>query len=516
MIGAFHSWSAWWNYVSISMQRQAATEANWRDQYNYLRAYYLSNGLYDVLRESFSRLRYSNEALSPLRNPAYRVVEFYAMKLWPGSLPDGLPITTDNKFLVEPIQQIWQWSNWSSEKQAVARTFAMYGDIFIKVATRSANNVVSRVYMQNLEPQTITEFDADERGYLTYVRIDVPQTKRDADGKLKPYTLTEVWDKSDMRFRRWEHEKNINVTIRELGTPTEEKSFANFGIDFIPVIWQPFKHIGDQRGMAAITPALDKIDEANRQATRLHQMLFRYNKPLWAATAGGVDSAGRPFPPPRLGGADGSTLVLNDDPTADDVVRLPGANQLEPLVPNLNYDAALNVIRDQMVEISRDLPEMIYSEIQERSELSGVAIRYLLEAAIDRLIEARGNAEAALIRAHQMAMTIGQAASLFKGLGSYEAGDLEHSFAPRPVLTLPELERAQVTQTYTSAGVPLVTAIRRSGWGDAEIEQMTKEKKEEQEQVQQGLATAMLNAQGNFDRGEQGGNNTDSTEEDVQ
>ena len=92
LIGAFSSWSAWWNYVTLTLNRGQEEEASWRNQYNYLRAYYLSNGLYDVLRESFREIGYTPEALRPLRNPAYRVVEFYAAKLWPGALPDALPI----------------------------------------------------------------------------------------------------------------------------------------------------------------------------------------------------------------------------------------------------------------------------------------------------------------------------------------------------------------------------------------------------------------------------------------
>ena len=501
LMGAFHSYSAWWNYVTLTAQRNTDQKTTWADQYNYLRAYVLNNGLYDVLRVTFAGLGMPPESLRPLRNPAYRVVSFYSAKLWPGTLPHALPIETDNQKIIPAIELLWQWSNWNSEKQSVSRLFPMYGDMFLKVATKSENNRVSRVYLQNLEPQTVTDFSSDERGYLTYVRIDVPQIRRLADGKTEPYVLTEVWDKATQTFRRWEHKKSATTNIDQLGTPTDEQTFGVFGIDFIPLVWHPFIHIGDERGMAAITPAIDKIDEANRQATRLHQMLFRYNKPLWAASAGGADSSGRPLPPPRLGGTDGSKLELSDDPATDDVVRLPGTTSLDALVPNLNYDSALSVLRDMMAEIRRDLPEMTYSELQERTDLSGVAIRYLMEAAVDRLIEARGNAEAALIRAQQMALTIGQATGLFNNLGSYEAGDFVHTFKERPVLTLAEMERATITKTYTDGGVPLQTATRRAGWSETEREDMAKDKEEEQAQVQQGLATAMLNAQTNFDQG---------------
>ncbi len=280
-------------------------------------------------------------------------------------------------------------SNLGSEKQAIARSFAIYGDMFLKVATVSDGNRVgeltssriSRVYIQNLEPQSVTDFDADERGYLTYCRLDVPQQRRDANGKQKAYTLTEVWDKPSQTFRRWTHEKNYSTDIEQLGTPTEELPFAAFGINFVPIVWQPFRHIGADRGMAAIMPAIDKIDQADLQATRLAEMLFRFNKPLFVAASEGRDSSGRPLAPPVLGGANGDKLELGGDPLATDVIRLPGTTSLESLVPNINYDSALNVLNAQMADISYDLPEMVYTEIHKRTDLSGVAISYMLDAA---------------------------------------------------------------------------------------------------------------------------------------
>lgn len=480
LIGAFSSWPAWWTYVSLTTQRKSENAATWRDQYKVLRAYYLNNGLYDVVKNMLIGANFKAEVVKPLRNPAYRVVEFYAAKLWPGALDQALPIVTNNERITPAIQQIWQWSNWASEKQAVARTFPMCGDLFIKVASKTG-----RVFLQNLNAENVTDFSTDERGFLEYIRIDVPRVRRLTDGKLQAYTLTEVWDKSTQLFRRWEHDKGLTATLDQLPTPTERRTFGEFGIDFIPVVWQPFRNIADERGMAAITPALDKIDEANRQATRLHAMIFRYNKPLWAASAGGVDASGRPLPPPRLGGSSGDKLTMNDDAESDDILRLPGTSKLDALVPNLDFEGALAIIASQMSEIRQDLPEMIYSELQDRSgDLSGVAIRNLLAAATDRLLEARGNGEAALIRANQMALTIGQNLGLFSDIGSYEGGDFEHTFAKRPVWDASELEQAEVMRTYTGAGVPAEIAAQRSGWKPTEVAELQQALANEQAQAQ--------------------------------
>lgn len=494
LVGAFDSWSAWWTYIGLTLKRQEQ-KASWADQYNMLRAYYLNNGVYEVIDAMFAGLGVKRQELRPLRNPAFRVVEFYAAKLWPGNLPAALPIITDNQAIVAPIQQVWTWSNWSSEKQAAARWFACYGDMFLKVATR--DNVLgnpTRVFIQNLEPQYVTEFDADERGYLTYVRIDIPQQRRRGD-ELVSYTRTEVWNKEE--YRLWEHEKSTATPLAQLGPLRETRPLSDFGIDFVPVVWQPFRNIGDERGLAAITPAIDKIDEANRQATRLHQMLFRYNKALWALSANAMDAQGRPLPPPRLGdaGAD-NTLDVGDDT----ILRLPGQATLESLVPAINYEAALAVVAAQMAEIERDLPELAYYDLRAR-DISGVAAELLLGDAIDRLLEARGNAEAALVRADQMALTIMQAASIVEDIGEYEAGDFDHAFAERPVLTLSDAERAALVTAWVQAGVPLRTALRRVGWSEDDVTQMDEDMQTERQLNANFVDAVLERAQTSFDQG---------------
>jgi hypothetical protein len=496
LIGAFDSWSAWWNYVGLSLKREEQT-ASWANQYNMLRAYYLNNGVYEVLDTLLTGLGVKRQELRPLRNPAFRVVEFYAAKLWPGTLPAALPIVTKNPRIIDPIQQVWTWSNWGSEKQAAARWFACYGDMFIKVSTRE--NLIgepSRVFLQNIEPQFVTDFDADERGYLTYVRIDIPRQRRDGDKTIN-YLHTEVWTKED--YRLWEHNKEATTPTEQLGPPKEQKPLSDFGIDFVPIVWQAFRNIGDQRGMAAITPAIDKIDEANRQATRLHQMLFRYNRALWALAANAQDAQGRPLPPPRLGDSSADNTLEMDD---DTIVRLPGMSTLSSLVPALNYESALSVIDAQMSEIQRDLPELAYYELRGR-DVSGVAAELLLGDAIDRLLEARGNAEGALIRADQMALTIGIAGGIFdEALGTYEDGALDHMFADRPVLTTSESERAKQVEVWVKSGLPLRSALRRVGFSEDELTAMDDDAATEKVNNASFADAVLGQAQRQFDRGE--------------
>jgi hypothetical protein len=369
--------------------------------------------------------------------------------------------------------------------------------MFIKVATKE--NLIgetARVFLQNIEPQYVTDFDADERGYLTYVRIDIPRQRRDGDKTVK-YTYTEVWTKED--YRLWEHDKEASTATDQLGRPKEQKPLSDFGIDFVPIVWQAFRNIGDLRGMAAITPAIDKIDEANRQATRLHQMLFRYNRALWALAANAQDAQGRPLPPPRLGDSSADNTIEMDD---DTIVRLPGMSTLSSLVPALNYEGALSIIDAQMSEIQRDLPELAYYELRGR-DVSGVAAELLLGDAIDRLLEARGNAEGALVRADQMALSIGIAGGIFPDtLGRYEDGAFDHMFADRPVLTTSESENAKQVEVWVKAGLPLRSALRRVGWSEDEIT-ATDDDAATEKVNNASFADAVLGqAQRQFDRGE--------------
>lgn len=493
LVGAFDSWSAWWSYVSLTLQRKEQP-ATWAYQYQVLKAYYQNNGVYEVIDALLSGLGAQQQDMRPLRNPAFRVVEFYAAKLWPGDLPAALPIVTDNPAIVEPIHQVWTWSNWGGEKQVAARRFAMYGDMFLKVATVTDDaGAPSRVYLQNIEPIYVSDMDADERGILTYVRFDIPRTRRKGD-TAEDYTHTEVWTKTE--YRLWEHTKATNTKIEQLGAPVFAAPLASFGVDFIPVVWQPFRNIGDERGSGAFTPVLDKIDEANRQATRLHQMLFRYNRALWAASANGVDAAGRPLPPPRLGDGGTDTLEVDDDT----VLRLPGNSTLTSLVAPIDYAAALEVLNAQLAEIQRDLPELAWYELRAQA-VSGVAAALLLGDAVDRVVEARGNAEAALARADMMALTIGQNLGMFGDLGgTYADGALTHSFAPRPVLVQAEAELAAATEVWVRAGMPLATALRRAGWKEEDLKQLAADKDAEAGAQQAQLAGAMMRAQQAFDQ----------------
>lgn len=66
--------------------------------------------------------------------------------------------------------------------------------------------------------------------------------------------------------------------------------------------------------------------------------------------------------------------------------------------------------------------------------------------------------------------------------------------------TVQPLMQAQMRQTNVSAGLPLITVLRKEGWTEGQIAEMQRDQETEQEMTQKTLAGAMLDAQRNFDQ----------------
>lgn len=483
-----------------------------RELYKVLGYYYTQNGLYDALNNLGVNVGTDTLGRRPFRNPANRVVEFYANKLWPGSVEDAFILTADNERIIKPIQQVWAWSNMAVLKQVLARWYALYGDLFIKVVQTEDR---AHVYQQGIEAQYVSDFDADERDYLTYIRIDQPMTKRVGDD-IRSFTRTEVWDKAAGSYRVWEHAKTADTPLDQLGVAAQAEEMSAFGIDFLPFVRAKFRDIGEDRGVGCFTHCLDKIDEANQLATRLHQLLFRHGGPVWAVAANALDKEGRPMPAPIFGVPtilrggqenDRGEIEIGDDK----MLRLPGNSTLQALVPTLDYASALNILNAQMEELARDLPELAYYSLREKGELSGRAVRLLLSDAVAKAEEARGSAVNAFVRANQMALTIAQGAGVegFTGLGTFEAGDFDHTIALPEIVPLDETEESSAMMARNSAykmgvdaGLPLEIQLQRAGWSEDEMAELAAAKQSADAAQTVTLGAALARAQRQMDQGQ--------------
>ena len=488
----------------VTVTGQAMEAAAHRTWYQLLEAYYEGNGVYDVLNNVLGVGGYEAPELKPIRMPAQRVVDFYADLLWPGELEEALPFKEGSLAVQQAVRRILDWSNWQSRKQRAARWLALYGDLFIKVeaitgTTPAGEEKVTGVYHRLIEPTWISDVDTDPRGNVVYCRIDMPIAVRDGDEVETKY-YTELWQGD--RYQVWaEHDKGLDAGQDDLGSPTGSGDRQDTGIGVAPIVYGMLRDAGGDRGNGAFAGKIDPIDEINRKATRLAQMLYRWNKPLLAVMANAIDPSGRPLPAPRVGSSD-TELDLSDD---KDLIKLPGMSTVEALVPKIDFNAALAVLESDVAALREDLPELMYYRIQEiGGQLSGIAIQRLLKPAAARLLEARGNAEAALVAANKIAITLAQSYQLLPDIDGLvlEGDGLNHSFRSRPVFPVHISELADPISKLVAQGMPLTTALREvAGWTDDQIERMMDDKADDDARKVENAAAAALEAMDNLAAG---------------
>ena len=91
---------------------------------------------------------------------------------------------------------------------------------------------------------------------------------------------------------------------------------------------------------------------------------------------------------------------------------------------------------------------------------------------------------------------------LIEGVKNMKPSDISPIFDD-PATVQPKT-RAEITQINVNSGIALTTELKRSGWSEAEIDDMLIEKKEEQMARQQSMAAAMLESRRKFDNPELG------------
>lgn len=438
----------------------ATTNLDQETLYERLQTYYDNNDLYYSIQKHKYEQGEWFENIKPFKTPVNRSVEFYTSRL----CQNEVTISTVSEKVSEAVKQVLKWSNFSSQKRMMVRGMSLFGDLFIKVVSTK-----DKVYSENIEPKYVTDFKTDYRGYIQEIRIDIPMT--DEDGRA--YNYTEFWNKE--YFSSWNHNYGKNAELEQLGEPAQFLFLNQLGIDFIPIVWIPFKQVsGKKRGESCVGHALLKIDEVNRITTRLHQLLWRYNKPTFAVSANATDKNGRPLPAPVVKGKTPSTEA-NADLLTNEVVYLPGMSSLESLIPNINYDSALAVITAMENELEKDLPELRYNSLND-TDLSGKALRIVLGASVDRAEEAKNNFVSGIVRMIEMSLTIGTWMGIFRGIGTYENGDFEIGMDFGEIFPIGEEERAELLKTLTESGLPLGSAMKLAGYEEEVIEEAVTEK----------------------------------------
>lgn len=430
------------------------------EQIDLLEEYHANNSLYETTRLLKYYLGIWNEDIRPLRTPVQRSVGFYVAKIAIGEPK----ISSESAAVRDAVSQIMENSNFQIVKALQIQKMALHGDVFRKAVVENG-----KPFHEVIETRFVTSYGEDNRGFLTEIRIDTP-VEVDGVDKMR----TEFWTVNDSLpyMAIWEHMQDATTPLEQLGDPIFFRQLSRLGVDFVPFVRSPFKNSGRMWGDSCVQHSLLKIDEANRQATRLHQILFRYNKPLWAVMANQVLPDGSPVAPPKF--KQGTNTDKTDAEMRDNsVLYFPGMSTIESLIPNVDYKAALDILLSEEKELEKDLPELLYYALPDKaSDISGEAIRNLLGAAVDRAQQAQSNYVEGTVRLNQMCITLGQVQGVFPAsLGTFDSGATKHSIRFGEQFPVGAGEKATTLVSLVGAmgQENLKLAMQLSGYSEEEV-----------------------------------------------
>lgn len=448
---------------------QTADESARLNEYDLRWAYFYNDDLYGRLQ----RAGLIEKSMPTEWNPIPVVVAFYVANTLSGNLSvQPASEAADAAALSAAVAQIWRWSNWPALRRKVATAGAVLRDVFVKVAERvpMADARATAVYLQDIVPSTARWWDADERDFLTAIRIDTPRLTSVFTGEEFRHVLVEVWRKDwgdgIGGVRYFELPAGQMVLDDRQATPKRAMTFEELGYDFIPIVWARVDTHWRQQ-----VAGIDRYNALAWQAARL-------NRPLVIVSANMTDAVGRPLAAP-LGTAEGmETLYEEEGDGVLGVVRMPGKATMTYAGNPIDF-AALNLRMSEVREgVIASLPEFRVGTLDASTQLATETLELLLSHAGQRVLEMREGLERMLARAQMMAISIAQAAGLTPALfgpdviGTYDDGRIEHSFEPRGVFEKSASARAAEVGALTAAGATIEGAARVAGYSEQQVEEL--------------------------------------------
>jgi hypothetical protein len=475
--GDFHARSAryniFWSHVENNVYRQVHL---WSE----------------LLKDTYDLYRYTRSIFSP----AYRLVEFWSSHILGGSLdplagdgvarPSALPIVTENEAIRAPIAQVWRDSNWQAKKEIWTRFGAAMGDSAVMVVDDPAKQ---KVQLRVIDPRTLRDVTRDAFGnviaYILEERKPDPES-RSVSG-LPAYAIyTEACERIGETIRYSTFRDGRPYDWREYpdGDPragTMVEWTEDYG--FVPLVFVQHRDVGLGWGWSELQPSLSKLHELDDMASKLDDWVRLAVDCPWLFT--GVVAPGRSGPMGVT--ADNELMVGGDDdgaPKGRERIPILYANaadaRAQALVAPLDVGAVSAHVASLLDELHADHPELVADNVG--ANASGEARKVAREKVEATVVQRRSGYDDAMVRAHQMAISIGAQKSYpgFQGFTpeSYGRGELDHSVGARNVFSVDQeaqtretLARAQVVQMLTVAGISRESAMRQAGWSEAEIVQ---------------------------------------------
>lgn len=409
-----------------------------------------------------------------LYNPVFRYCKLVSAKCYGGVLDwermqgGAVPFSNLPAGAVEAIRNLWQWSNFGVNKMVYANLAVRFGDGVIKVVDDPQRG---KVWLEMLHPGLIRQAEVDavghvQRAVIEYERLD--------ETTGRPYIYREELDKE--RFATYRVEPGGEARLwayrqDEAGNPVAEWDNV-YG--FVPLALAQAEPTGRAWGLMPYHAVLDKIDQINDLASLLADQIRKSVNPVWYLA--GVQSVRQ---------MQEGTVVADESAQAEaerssvPLLLGPAGSQPHAMVTPLDLDAGLATVDELLKEIERDLPELTLHRMRDSAPHSAPAVALVYDDVLDRLQDVRANLDAALLRAHQMALSVGGVNRYpgFERFGpdDYARGTLDFQIADRPIFrdSLSLRERLEV---LLQSDAPQAWVWGELGKTDAEIAAATAER----------------------------------------
>jgi hypothetical protein len=430
---------------------------------------YYNNDVYRALNANSARLKSSGQLYKFIRgvqNPVERLCDAYPSKVYGGSLDfedlttGAIPILLTNKRLIEPIRQVWIWSNWRLQKSLYVRNGTLLGDTALKIVDEPDKG---KVRMEVLHPGKIKEVTRDAVGNVKAVTLEYERYNEDGTS----YVYKEVWGE-DQTVATFKDNQPFAYYNNANGTPIA-KWDNPYG--FIPLVLVQHKNVGMGWGANAFHAQVYKVDELNDAASLLNDQIRKAVNVMW-----------------YFAGVGKRDEIKTNTENRDELPAMYGPKESQPIpmIAPLDITAAGANVDRLLEELERDMPELALHRLREGGNATAPGVRAVYSDAIDRFVEAQGVYDDGLIRAQKMAISIGgfRGYDGFQGynLDSFEAGDLEHYIQDRPVIQ-DMLSKEQKLQALQAANAPIWLILGELDYDQRTIDKVVAEDEERRRQA---------------------------------
>ncbi|HUV93920.1 MAG TPA: phage portal protein [Anaerolineae bacterium] len=422
-------------------------------------------------------LEYSTARLRKI----FRNIKSKFIQNWCGVIVDSiverLELTsvavTDNKALSKELTDLWQSTELDLDEEDVHRAALVTGEAFV-IAWRN---------------------DEDEHVEAYYVSSDCVCVQYDPDNPRKKLWAAKIWTEEDgfRRINLYYPDRFERYRTSKAGVPRSYKSFVM--MDAAPLVNAmgkvPVFHFQRERRaciseLENITPlqaAINKLLADMMVSAECGAYLQRY---IISNTDDDLSKT--------LANIPGSIWQI---PAGDEAGQAASVGSLSA-TPLQNFLDAIDDLVNAVSAISRTPHHYFFGK---GADLSGEALMAL---------EAPLNKKCATYIKRFTSVWRQLAAFLLELAGTpVEPNSIVVTFA-KPETVQPKTQ-AEIRQLSSEEKLPLVTALRREGWSEEELQQLATDKADEEAQKQTTLALAMVEAQRRFAQGE--GEEPEETEE---